>query len=122
MKFVIGEQITNPDGYYLEIETMEGDADGYETIKRGPFQDEKVLEELITLLDKMQTTEIKNQYWDNDNTYYFLPEFKKWFINEDDDEEWPRDIYSGQFHNSLYKYEITFVKDNKIFQVEREEI
>lgn len=77
----VKEKIKN--GYYIEVEFMFGDADGYTTKEMGPFSEEEKME----LIDAVETIQrCIDEYADTGrgglDDYDHIKGFDKWFSDE----------------------------------------
>ena len=92
MKFVIEKPVKpHSPGYAVEVKLMLGDADFYESFELAGFrkeQDEHVLEELVTLLQRLRETKGADRYKD-------VPGFLSWFGGERVESEAEYEVYNS---------------------------
>jgi hypothetical protein len=138
MEFVIKDATPKPqtpNSFEVDISTIIGDDEGYQSFVVGPFikdQDEYALQNLIETLTAMTAIE-PNGMADGEH-YDELPEFRAWFknsneyANEDEDEVplepwknvnpkwsfyWVTDAYSYE-HNRYKSYTVYYYDENLV--------
>lgn len=127
-------KITNPmekeikNGYYITVNFMYGDADGFVDREIGPFTED----EMDLLYDAIETLERCVHAYPNgrcgDDTYDHIKGFSKWFGFEYDDEdeipeqaiemEYEPDGWGGQA--SFEYYTVNYYKNGDPFECEIE--
>jgi hypothetical protein len=86
---------------------MFGDGDDYKDIRLAPIHrttgHESQLEELVQLLEAME-----NFAWIDDREYTDLPDFAKWFLNDDNGLSGWNPFLDDGFIATLRRYEISY--------------
>jgi hypothetical protein len=116
MKLNIKEAVPNsktPNSYEVVIETMSGDADGFENIIVGPFikdQDEPIMEHLLGVIEEMSKA-YPHGMGGSDN-FNHIKHFDTWFNTFDD--FGPEEEYAYQVKSDVTYEE--YLELNKTFQ------
>lgn len=139
-----GKLDSKKSGFYVESEFMIGDADGYETVKSGPFKDERACMDFLDMLDSIATREDNfklepgiyldrgtprcNIYWAANDMYKVpekylkIPKEKKDYINQDLIDKIDFNIPSEPYDGCLcvcQSYEVYYIdENNKKYEVE----
>ena len=129
--------LTPKDSYTVEIQSMQGDADGYTNFKLGPFkrgENDLNLQSLLETLNRMEKHRSKRDYEDVlgfqqwfgevgslESLQEYYPELLSKYGEETHlaliqlskgmhyEEEWPRDAMSGyELPERLTKYEVFY--------------
>lgn len=129
MKFIKGNNPKKDSrkGYLLIIETMIGDADGYESLEVGCFQENQLhlLEEVINVCDRM-TKEYPHGRG-GDDEYNHIEGFQRWFSedykgNYSDIEnlapfEWCYSSDGYCMQNSIDGYKVIYLENGEEYEV-----
>lgn len=99
---------SNPrDAFVATCVAMFGDGDDYKDIRLAPIHrttgHESQLEELVQLLEAME-----NFAWIDDREYTDLPDFAKWFLNDDNGLSGWNPFLDDGFIATLRRYEISY--------------
>lgn len=126
MRFIIedNEIKETRNGYLLIVETMRGDADGYNDIEVGTFgeHDIDLLKEVIEVCDNMLDAYPRGR--GGYDTYNHIKGFERWF--DDEYEKDSEDIckiapfhwtYDEDCQDSIYGYTLFYLKDGKRYNV-----
>ena len=128
MNFIIGEKIPkHEDGYELTINTMIGDADGYEDVIIGTFKEHELhlLEEVVNVCERMDKAYPHGR--GGGDSYDHIEGFKKWFEEDSTESEsvshllkgsWAYDPSCYDIQNSIDGYNVTYYLNGEGYTVE----
>ena len=127
MNFKIGEKIPRDsyNGYILKINTMQGDADGYNSVEVRPGNNVFILEDILLTCKRMEKKYPCGRGGGDD--YNEVEGFEKWFSEESTLKEgtkeysvapfeWPSDSYGHQ--DSIDGWDLTYQQDGELYKVE----
>jgi len=133
MKFIVNKEENKKEiknGYLLVINTMIGDADGYDTVEVGYFKEEELhlLEEVIDLCERMKNAFPHGMGGGDD--YHDVEGFLRWFDDGAEDYdidnadiahlapfEWSYSPDNWGDQNSLTDYYVLYYKDDIEYDV-----
>lgn len=118
----------NRKGYLLIIDTMIGDADGYDTVEVGCFQENELhlLEEVIGVCDRMIEAYPNGRGGDDD--YNHIEGFEKWFTEDYEDNieniehlapfQWSYSTDGYYMQNSIEGYKVVYLDNGEEYEVD----